>query len=233
MIGHRGAAGLAPENTLASIEIALKTGVDAIEIDVRLLENNIIVLHDETIDRTTSGKGHYKSMTLGRLRALDAGGGPIPLLQEVIELIDGRADLHVEVKEPGIATEVIATLSDATVSRSRWRSHIVLSSFDAATTDQLAHLRNDMHLAILYEGDYDAALGKAEALGAYSIHVPLHALNAADIGQAHQSEIRVFVYTVNDRNDINRCAEARVDGVFSDYPDRVVAFNQATLKGFP
>jgi len=215
---------------LASIEIALKTGVDAIEIDVRLLENNIIVLHDDTVDRTTSGSGHYKSMTFATLRTLDAGGGPIPLLQEVVDLIDGRTDLHVEVKEPGIAAQVIAALSDATLSRLRWRSRIVLSSFDAATTDELAHLRSDMRLAILYEGDYDRALSKAEALGAYSIHIPLRALNAADIDQAHQKEIRVFVYTINDRNDIYRCAEAGADGIFSDYPDRVVAFNQATAK---
>ena len=230
VIGHRGAAGHAPENTLRSIEFALKAGVDAVEIDVRLLDETIIVLHDETVDRTTSGSGHYKSMSLDELRGLDAGGGErIPLLEEVVDLIDGRIDLNVEVKEAGIAAQVIDALVEMTSSRVHWRSQILLSSFDVATTYELARGRGEMRLGILYEDSFDSALARAKTLGAYSLHMSGRSIDGEDIARAHESNIAVFVYTVNEQADILRCAEARVDGVFSDYPDRVVAFNRGLL----
>jgi glycerophosphoryl diester phosphodiesterase len=231
VIGHRGAAGHVPENTLRSIGFALDAGVDAVEIDVRERANAIIVLHDETVDRTTSGRGHYKAMSLDDLRSLDAGNGErIPLLHEVVDFIDGRIDLNVEVKEPGIAEQVVDALIDMTSSRIHWRSSILLSSFDEATTFQLARKRGEMRLGILYEDDFDSALARAKTLGAYSLHMPLPALESDDIARAHQSNIAVFVYTVNEQADILRCAEARADGVFSDYPDRVVAFNRGLFE---
>ena len=230
VIGHRGAAGHAPENTLRSIEFALEAGADAVEIDVRL-EKAIIVLHDDTLERTTSGSGHYKSTSLEALRSLDAGGGErIPLLQEVVDLIDGRIDLNVEVKEPGIAGPVIDGLLNMTSSQAHWRSRVLLSSFDETTTYQLAQKRGDMRLGILYEDGFENALNRAKTLGAYSLHMSLRSLDSGDIARAHQSDIAVFVYTVNEQADMLRCAEARVDGVFSDYPDRVVAFNRGLSK---
>lgn len=231
VFGHRGAAGHAPENTLPSIEFALTAGVDGVEIDVRLLDDAIIVLHDVTVDRTTSGSGHYKSMSLDRLRSLDAGGGaPIPLLQEVVDLIDGRVDLNVEVKEPGIAAQVVDALMAMTASRAQWRSRILLSSFDVATTYQLARERGEMRLGILYEDSFDSALARAKTLGAYSLHMSGRSIELDDIALTHANNIAVFVYTVNEQADILRCAEVRVDGVFSDYPDRVVAFNRGLGK---
>ena len=215
---------------MRSIEFALEAGADAVEIDVRLLEATIIVLHDDTVDRTTAGSGHYKTMSVDELRSLDAGGGQrIPLLQEVVDLIDGQIDLNVEVKEPGIAGQVVDALLDMTSSRPQWRSQILLSSFDEATTYQLATKRGEMRLGILYEDDFDNALARAKTLGAYSLHMSLRSLDSDDIARAHQRHIAVFVYTVNEQADILRCAEARVDGVFSDYPDRVVAFNRGLL----
>ena len=188
-------------------------------------------MHDETLERTTSGSGHYKSKSLDALRRLDAGDGErIPLLREVVDLIDGRVDLNVEVKEPGIAGPVIDGLLNMTSSRNQWRSRVLLSSFDATTTYQLAQKRGDMRLGMLYEEDFDSALNRAKTLGAYSLHMSLRSLDSGDIARAHQSNIAVFVYTVNEHADILRCAEARVDGVFSDYPDRVVAFNRGLSK---
>jgi glycerophosphoryl diester phosphodiesterase len=105
-----------------------------------------------------------------------------------------------------------------------------LSSFDEGTTYALARHRGDMRLGILYEDDFESALARATTLDAYSLHMSLRSLAAANVARAHEAGIAVLVYTVNEHRDILRCAEARVDGVFSDHPDRVVAFNRGVSK---
>lgn len=226
VFGHRGAAGHAPENTLASMRWALEAGVDGIEFDVRQLGQALIVLHDDDLARTTSGSGHYKAMRLADLRALDAGGGErVPLLEEVLALAAGHVDINVEVKEAGIADAVIDALAATQPALAPER--VLLSSFDAATTARLAARRGGMRLGLLYEGDFDAALARAVTLGAWSMHLPFKALDAARIAAVHAAGLRALVYTVNTPSDIARCHAAGVDGVFSDFPDRVIAFNRA------
>ena len=224
VIGHRGAAGHAPENTLASVRHAIACGVDAVEIDVCLLEDALIVLHDDTLDRTTNGHGPYKDMRLADLRALNAGQGePIPLLEEVIALTCGRIGLNIEVKEAGIAAQVVTAALVATAAHRAWRAQILLSSFDIATSAALADLRGTMALGLLYEEAFDAALARALTLGARSLHMSLATLNARDVARARARGLQVYVYTVNDDEALARCRAARVDGVFSDYPDRILA----------
>ena len=231
VIGHRGAAGQAPENTLGAMRHALACGVDAVEIDVRLLDDALIVLHDDTLERTTSGHGHYKALTVPALRALDAGGGePIPLLGEVIELVRGRSGLNVEVKEAGIAEQVIACIAEHTRDAADWRRQILLSSFDVATTASLARLRGEMALGILYEESFTAALARADALNARSLHLPLADVSAERVAAVHAHGLEALVYTVNDEAAIAHCRRAGVDGVFSDYPDRVIASNRAAAR---
>ena len=117
-----------------------------------------------------------------------------------------------------------------TALRAPWRSRILLSSFDVATTYQLARKRGEMRLGILYEDGFDNALARAKTLDAYSLHMSGRSIDLEDIARAHESNVMVFIYTVNEQADILRCAESRVDGVFSDYPDRVVAFNRGLRK---
>jgi len=225
VFGHRGAAGHAPENTLQSIAAGMASGADGIEIDVRLLEGELIVLHDERLERTTSGGGHYKAMRLADLRRLDAGNGQhIPLLAEVVTAVAGRAALNVEIKEAGIARQVVAAL-DA-LAPPAWQPEILLSSFDHATTAELACVRGRMQLGVLYEGEFAPALSRAQALRAWSLHVPLADAGPVQVGAAHAAGLRVYVYTVNESDDIARCHAAGVDGLFSDHPGRVVAFNR-------
>ena len=102
--GHRGARGLAPENTLPSIECGLALGANGIEIDVHRVENRLLVIHDETFDRTTNGGGDVRGSTFEAARKLDAGGGArIPTLEEVVDCVRNRAILNVELKSPGSA----------------------------------------------------------------------------------------------------------------------------------
>lgn len=224
VIGHRGAAGHRPENTLASVRHALALGVDAVEIDVRRVDDALIVLHDETLERTTNGRSRYRDHALPALRTLDAGDGEtIPLLDEVLALTRERVGLNIEVKDAGIATQVIDTALADSAHCPAWRARILLSSFDVATSAALAAARGPMAFGLLYEEPFAAALERALALGAFSLHMPLRDLAAADVARAQAAGLAVYVYTVNTQSDIARCREARVDGVFSDYPDRVLA----------
>lgn len=224
VIGHRGAAGHRPENTLASVHHALALGVDAVEIDVRRVDDALIVLHDDTLERTTNGHGHYRAHSLSALRALDAGDGEaIPLLDEVLALTRERVGLNIEVKDAGIAAQVIDAALAATSHCPAWRARILLSSFDVATSAALAAARGPMAFGLLYEEPFAAALERALALRAFSLHMPLRDVAAADVARAQAAGLAVYVYTVNTPVDIARCREAGVDGVFSDYPDRVLA----------
>ncbi len=229
VIGHRGAAGHRPENTLASLRYALMLGVDAVEIDVQNLDGTLIVLHDDTVDRTTDGHGHFKAMSLTALRALDAGAGErVPLLEQVLTLTRGQIGLNIEVKEAGIAAQVIDYVLAATADLPAWRTRILLSSFDVETSAALARLRGTMGFGLLYEEAFDPALIRAQALGAKSLHMSLGALDATHVARAQRLGLEVYVYTVNTAEDIARCRAAKVDGVFSDYPDRVIAAQRAT-----
>lgn len=224
VFGHRGAAGHRPENTLASVRHAIALGVDAVEIDVCLLDDALIILHDDTLDRTTNGHGSYKAMRLDALRALDAGDGErIPLLEEVIDATLERVGLNIEVKEAGIAELVVARTLAATASAPAWQRRILLSSFDVDTSAALARLRGPMAFGLLYEEPFESALPRALALQASSLHMSLNDLDAADVARAHDHGLDVYVYTVNDGAAMARCRAARVDGVFSDYPDRIIA----------
>ncbi len=128
-------------------------------------------------------------------------------------------------KEAGIADAVIDALAAARPALAPER--VLLSSFDEATTARLAERRGAMRLGMLYEGGFDAARARAVTLGAWSMHLPLADLDDARVAAVHAAGLRALVYMVNAPADIARCHAAGVDGVFSDFPDRVIAFNRA------
>ena len=115
VMGHRGARHEAPENTLPSIARALEAGAEAIEVDVQPTRDGaLVVIHDETLERTTDGAGRVDAHTLAELRALDAGdGAQVPTLAEVLELCRGRAELFVELKAPGCEARVVQAIQAA------------------------------------------------------------------------------------------------------------------------
>ncbi|MDZ7825633.1 MAG: glycerophosphodiester phosphodiesterase family protein [Gammaproteobacteria bacterium] len=134
-IGHRGASGLAPENTLPAFELAVALGVDAIELDVHLCEGELVVIHDDDLTRTTSGRGRVATSTLAGLRELDAGdGNRIPLLTEVLDRVADRCTLNIELKGAGTAGPVIDLLRRRGADPDR---HL-LSAFDHV---ELEHAR--------------------------------------------------------------------------------------------
>ena len=228
VIGHRGAAGHVPENTIASVHAARALGAEGVEFDVRALDGALIVLHDATLERTTDGRGHYKDYDLTGLRALrTAAGEPIPLLAEMLDAAEGFDPVNVEVKEAGIADAVVDALEHHYADHPARLARVLLSSFDRATTARLAARRGRMQLGVLYENEpFAEALARAVALAADSLHLPLADLTPARVIAAHAAGLRVYVYTVNEADAIAACAAWGADGVFSDFPERVLEFER-------
>ena len=128
VIGHRGAAGLAPENTLQAFARGCELGVHAVELDVHCVHGRLLVIHDDTLDRTTSGSGPLSNLSLAELRALDAGGGQgIPTIEEVFDAVPEPVGIHVELKGAGTAEAAFNFLQGASGSRD-----VLVSSFDLA-----------------------------------------------------------------------------------------------------
>ncbi len=220
VIGHRGAMGHAPENTLQAIQIALDIGVDWIEIDVYAVENEMVVIHDDDVDRTTNGHGPVMEHSLADLRKLDAGNGQqIPLLSEVVNLIDAKAGLNIELKGPGTAAPVINYLN--TQLPAHWAAdQILLSSFDhleLLSAKRLSPIYNRAPLFWTGEIDYDFVMRELEAV---CINPSLHMVNQEIVDEAHSNGLAVLVYTVNEKADIERMRKMGVDGIFTNFPDR-------------
>ncbi|TDJ63990.1 MAG: glycerophosphoryl diester phosphodiesterase [Proteobacteria bacterium] len=228
IIGHRGAAGTWPENTLLSIGHALDYGVDWIEIDIRMVDNTFIVLHDEMLERTTDGFGSLYRYSLSALRRLDAGHGErIPLLTEVMDLIDARAGLNIEIKQSGLTQALVALSKDYIARQPKWRGRLMLSSFAGEIMMELsAAVPAGCLLGALSDDGTDESLHSALKIGAFSLNISLQALSIALVQQAHNQGLKILVYTVNDHADITRCCECAVDGIFTDFPQRAIAFLQ-------
>lgn len=229
-IGHRGACGHAPENTLASIRKALELGAQCLEIDVYLVDGRLVVFHDDRLERTTDGAGYLADQRFDDLRALDAGNGErIPTLEEVFDTLDRRAGINIELKGPGTARPVVERVRQY---RSRgWGDDLILvSSFDHRQLAEVRRLDPRIKIGALHVGlpVDDAAF--AAALGAYSVHSSIEFIDQRFVDDAHARGLRVFVFTVNHPDDIRKMAALGVDGIFTDFPDRVPALQP---KGRP
>lgn len=217
-IGHRGACGHAPENTLSSIEHAIALGCVLAELDVqRTADGSLILLHDERVDRTTNGQGFIAQMTLADIRKLDAGGGQtIPTLEEALATAGGRIGLILELKAEGLAYDVCGL-----VRASGFPGEIIYASF---LHDELQHIRRadpDAHTLVLFKRlPKDPA---AEAVRLQATHVGLRYDTATTplVKVLHSAGLRVFVYTVNKPADIQRMRGLGVDGIVSNYPERI------------
>lgn len=220
-IGHRGAMGYEPENTLASFRKALELGVDGVELDVHFIDGHLLVFHDKQLERTTNGRGLLMDHDFARLRTLDAGNGQqIPTLPEVFASINGRASLNIELKGKGTAGPVVEFIVGQ--RQVGWPNELFLvSSFDRQLLRKVRQLDARILLGVLVDGPLQDHLDFASELQAYSLHPPLAGVDRSLVKEAHDLGIKVFVYTVNETDDLGKMAVIGVDGVFSNYPDRV------------
>ncbi len=201
-IGHRGAAGHAPENTLASIEVAIGFGVDVVEIDVhRSRDGQLMVIHDARVDRTTRGTGYVRDLTRAEMP-------DVPVLSDVLAAVKGRAELMIEMKVRGIADEVVALAGSQPVY------------FASFLHSELLGIRAARTIALI---DGLPVSPSAFALEARATHagIGFDSLEPGIVDALHDAEVRVFTWTVDDLRDIAQAISLGVDGVISNFPDRL------------
>lgn len=219
IIGHRGAPELEPENTLQSFARAVAEGVDAIELDVQLIDGRLLVLHDETLDRTSDGRGLAKSQTLEALRKLDFGqGAKIPLLEEVIESIPVGILVNVELKGPDTGTQSAITLGN-------YPNHsFMVSSFRIAELENFALAcpeATNLDLALLRVELTNQTLEEAKRVGARAVNLWDPCVNARVVSAIREEGLDVYVYTVNSLKRARTLKVLGASGIFTDAPNRI------------
>lgn len=222
IIGHRGAAGLSPENTLAGFARAVDLGVDGVELDVRMAGSEIVVIHDERVDRTTNGTGLVSELGFAELRRLDAGDGqPIPTLKEVLEVLPRRVMVNIELKGSGTARPVAGIVGDLAVGR-RDLPSLLVSSFDHDELRCFREVCPGVPCAPLAGRFSNGLEPTARALDAWSVNLSQRAATEAHVAAVRSWGRRCLVYTVNDPETAQALSAIGVAGVFTDYPDRLV-----------
>lgn len=234
VIAHRGASAYFPENTLVSFEGAMKGGADMIELDVQLTrDGEVVVFHDETIDRCTDGRGTIGGHTLAELKKLDAGswfhprfaGTRIPTLAEVLDLCRDRIAVNIEIKTEAVTDLVAGGIEEKTldlVVGYGMRGHVYYSSFDPRAIGHLKTLDRGVPVAVLYErGHYGSRLPSAivEMLGADAFNCSRRDLGRRWRVDLARHTIPVYIYTVNDRKRMARFIDRGVSGLITNNPD--------------
>ncbi len=221
-IGHRGAAGHEPENTLRSLRKALELGAPWVEIDVRASSGELLVLHDRRLARTTNGTGTIDRRPLEYIRRLDAGRGErVPFLREVLELLGpSGVGLNIELKGRRTAEPVLKLLRPE-LEAGRWSpERLLLSSFSRRELFDWRELDGTLRLGLLIGKPSRRALETAGMLTAWAVGCSLRHVSPEFVRAAHDSGLKVLVYTVNRPRDFALMHRIGADGVFSDFPDR-------------
>src|SRR3989304_3660353 len=232
-IAHRGASGHAPENTLAAFQTAAEMGAHMIELDLHSsLDNELVVIHDRSLKRTTRSRGSVDRSTLKALRTLDAGswfngryrGERIPILQEVLDLVGPHARLNVEIKKGLRAYTSLERRLLRCLEGYDQHKQPLISSFDESILKRIRRLDKNIPIGYLFKmGLPERVIRRALKLGAVSVHGSTRAVSIDLIGKAHAVGLKVFVYTVDEEEEMRRWIRLGVDGIFTNYPDRLTA----------
>ena len=230
-IAHRGASGYYPENTRLAFMKAIEAGADMIELDCQLSrDGHVVVFHDEQLRRTAGARGTLRSKTLAQLKTLDIGrwrskackGEGILTLEEALEVLAGKVDLCLEIKNypkslPGIELKVLFILSHYD-----YLDRTIVSSFDYRSLGRIRELAPDTAIGLIFgsavkENPFEAA----KRLAATSLHVQKSIATRDFLSTAWEEGLDVHVWTVNEPHDIEAFASMGVQGVISDFPDRL------------
>jgi glycerophosphoryl diester phosphodiesterase len=191
----------------------MKCGATGLEFDVRRCgDGRIVVIHDDTIDRTTNGRGRVASLSYDELCRFDAGTGePIPLLSEVLDQLGACCLLNIELKEPGIAHDVKRLVLERRLER-----HVIISSFE---WQELTSAVPEIPIALL-SSKLENLISAAKDLRAAAIHPRKDVVSATLIEAAREAKLQVNVWTVNDVAEISKFRSLGADGIFTDFPER-------------
>lgn len=227
---HRGASGHAPENTLPSFQLAAEMGADGVELDVQLTKDGeLVVCHDETIDRTSNAKGWIKDYSLSNLKKLDFSYGnlayegvQIPTLSEVLDLLGPTGlTVNIEIKSgiifyPDIEEKVLNL-----VRQLHWEERVIYSSFNHETLKTIRWLDSRARIGLLYADGLVNVVSYAHSLGVCVLHPAIYNLQYPGFLEECQSAgVELNVWTVNSIHEIEMCKKYGVHAIITNYPDK-------------
>ncbi len=224
-IGHRGACGHAPENTRASFIKAVELGVDGVEFDIQLsADGEPVVIHDETIDRTTNGRGFVADYSFWELQQFDAGGGErIPHLRDIFTLIDKKCALLIELKIDAVMA--VEKIIREEVARGWNYQQIWLLAFDHELLAKAHMLNKNLQLCASLE-EMPRNLAEINEIkqktGATAIGPSIDIVDKTLLQTAKKLDMRVFAWTINDPKLIKYAVDSGVDAIISDFPERII-----------
>ncbi len=230
IIAHRGASAYAPENTLAAFELALRQGADAIELDTKLTaDGQVVVIHDQTVDRTTMHSGHVRELTLAQIRQMDAGshfdvafrGEPVPTLDEVFKAVGQLTCINVELANYASPTDALPEKVAVLVKQHKLKQRVLFSSFNPIALLRIRRLLPEVAIGLLALPGYGGALARSwfgRIFFYQSLHPALSDVNSTLVKRVHRYSCKIFVWTVNREEDMRRLFELGVDGIFTDDP---------------
>ena len=224
IIGHRGAAGLAPENTIAAIAAGIEAGSDMIEIDVRLTrDNQLVVIHDPRLVRTHRSRESISNLTYDGLIAR-SGDRPIPLLEQVLDAYFGKVLFNIEIKSRGAAEQLVRLLKRRYIHKATDWDNLIISSYKAAELMRVRRLVKRANLAMLHNSNpfifvaYQRAL-RLTAVGFHRLYLNRFALEIA-----RRAHIFIYVFTVDRPGAIPYLEAQGVEGIVTNHPDRMVDY---------
>lgn len=230
VIAHRGSSGHEPENTLRAFELAIRQGAAMIELDLHLTrDNRVVVIHDPTLDHTTNLRGRVSGLDLARVREADAGKGErVPTLEETLDLAAGRARLYLEIKDPNAAAETLRLVRDR-----RLQDHCLLASFDTRLMKRLGEEVRDTELGVIVgSGSLNPITRWREAFPWLSLEDINYGVLSMQVELCYRYIVRrmkarnrkVYAWTANSEADFSRMCDIGVDGIVTNYPDRLAAY---------
>lgn len=232
VFAHRGASGYAPENTLEAFALAGEQGAQGIELDVQLTKDGeVVVIHDETIDRVSTGKGAVRDYTLEELRRFsfhnhkkEYEGVQIPTLREVLEQVKpGGMEVNIELKTgiywyPGLEEKTVELVKAAGME-----NRVIYSSFNHYSVQKILELDAEAETAYLYSDVLLNVENYAKNTGVCGLHPAVYHLKMADFLESYRrSGLKVRVWTVNDEADMRQFIEKGLEAVITNYPDRAL-----------
>jgi glycerophosphoryl diester phosphodiesterase len=240
IIGHRGAMGYAPENTIASFEDAIRRGADWIELDVQLSQDGeVVVMHDTSVDRTTNGEGLVRDLPWKRIKTFDAGAwyGPdfarqfVPSLDEVIAHFKNRKTsrqlplgIVIELKTARGSGGSLADCVAAILRREQFAERVVVISFDFVALQEVRAANKQIPTGLLFSEEKekeDSPITRARDIGAHAIFPRKTWVTERGVAAAHKAGLAVGTWTANTKNEMKRMITCGVDAIATNYPDRL------------
>ena len=222
-IGHRGAKGHEPENTLPSFQKALDLNVDGIELDVHVCKTGeLIVIHDFTVDRTTNGSGTVSELTLSEIKALRINDHiEVPTLEEVLELVGKKCLINIELKGRHTAKPVSHLIEKYILEKEYKYEDFIVSSFQREELEMMYLINPKVHLGVLSQASVTQALEWATVFSAKAIHPHFSLLTEENVQKTQEQGFKIYTWTINETEDIERIKTYNIDGIITDFPERI------------